>query len=77
MNSSSKINPNADLHTDRECTSRYKYPMTMRERNEERERYLKSTSGEFDANGGLGLQTKLIPSESGKEVGFSNAGVAD
>lgn len=47
------------------------------EGEKKRERDLKSTSGEFDANGGLGLQTKLIPSESGKQVGFPNAGIAD
>ena len=29
---------------------------------------MKSASGEFDADGGLGLQTKLVASKSGEEV---------
>jgi hypothetical protein len=39
--------------------------------------YLKSASGEFDADGGLGLQTKLVASKSGEDVRFSDTGIAD
>lgn len=38
---------------------------------------LESTCGEFDANGGLGLQAELVASESGEEVRFPYARIAD
>ena len=38
---------------------------------------LKCASGEFNADSKLRLQTKLVASESGEEVGFADAGIAD
>lgn len=38
---------------------------------------LKSASGEFDSNGGLGFEAKLVASESGQEIGFSNTRITD
>lgn len=38
---------------------------------------LKCTSGEFNADSRLGLQTKLVASESGEEVGLADARVSD
>ncbi|GER53825.1 methionine import ATP-binding protein MetN 1 [Striga asiatica] len=32
---------------------------------------------EFNAYGGLGLEAELIPSKSGQQIGFADAGVAD
>ncbi|KAK9120522.1 hypothetical protein Syun_018139 [Stephania yunnanensis] len=38
---------------------------------------LESASGEFDADGGLGLQAELVASESGEEIRLPDARVAD
>lgn len=36
-----------------------------------------AASGEFDTDGGLGFETELVASETGEEIGFADAGVAD
>lgn len=38
---------------------------------------LNGAGGELDADGGFGLLAELILGETGEEVGFSDAGVAD
>lgn len=38
---------------------------------------MEGSSGELDADGGLGFKAKLIASEAGEEIGLANAGVAD
>lgn len=38
---------------------------------------LKRPGGEFDADGGFGLQAKLVARESREDVGFTHARVAD
>lgn len=36
-----------------------------------------ASRGEFDADGGFGLQAELVSGESGQEVGLADAGVSD
>lgn len=36
-----------------------------------------AASGEFNTNGGFGLETELILGESGKKIGFADTRVAD
>ena len=38
---------------------------------------LDAAGGELDADGGLAVEVELVAREAGKEVGFSDAGVAD
>lgn len=38
---------------------------------------LEGSSGEFDADGGLGLEAELVAGESGEEVGLADARIAD
>lgn len=38
---------------------------------------VQGASGELDANGGLGLQVKLVLGEARKQVGLADAGVSD
>lgn len=39
--------------------------------------YLEGSGGEFDTDGGLGLEAELIAGEAGQDVGFAHARVAD
>ena len=39
--------------------------------------HLQSACGEFDADGGFGFEAELVSGESGEDVGFADAGVAD
>ena len=36
-----------------------------------------AAGGEFNADGGFGLETELIASKSRQQIGFSDAGIAD
>lgn len=36
-----------------------------------------AASGELNSDCGFGLQTELVASESGKQIGLSDAGIAD
>ena len=43
----------------------------------ERERDLESAGGEFDADGGFGFEAELVSGESGEQIGFADARIAD
>ena len=36
-----------------------------------------ASGGEFNADGGLGLEAELVSGEPGKQIGLTDAGVAD
>ena len=47
------------------------------QREREMSRYLESTSGEFNTDGGFGFQAELVASESREEIRLTDAGVSD